>query len=191
MKKSGSGFTIVELLIVIVVIAILAAISIVAYNGVQQRAANAKTTDALNAWVKAIKLYKSDKGQYPSGWTCLGEGYLYGPTGSDTSGGAQCRQDAAGSGVVRSTAFENMMKPYMNNSLPTPSLITARSSDTLWQRGIMYAYGGGGSAAEVYILVAFSGELAVCPAAGGLSGSRSIWGGNTRCSYPVGLTTDP
>ncbi|MFZ1242596.1 MAG: prepilin-type N-terminal cleavage/methylation domain-containing protein [Candidatus Saccharimonas sp.] len=34
------GFTIVELLIVIVVIAILAAISIVNYNGIQQRVKN-------------------------------------------------------------------------------------------------------------------------------------------------------
>jgi prepilin-type N-terminal cleavage/methylation domain-containing protein len=33
-----SGFTIVELLIVIVVIAILAALSVVAYNGIQNRA---------------------------------------------------------------------------------------------------------------------------------------------------------
>ncbi len=38
MKKSASGFTIVELLIVIVVIAILAAISVVAYTGIQERA---------------------------------------------------------------------------------------------------------------------------------------------------------
>lgn len=37
-NKQNSGFTIVELLIVIVVIGILAAITIVAYNGVQQRA---------------------------------------------------------------------------------------------------------------------------------------------------------
>ena len=38
MKKTVNGFTIVELLIVIVVIAILATISVVAYNGIQQRA---------------------------------------------------------------------------------------------------------------------------------------------------------
>ena len=38
MKTSKQGFTIVELLIVIVVIAILAAITIVAYNGIQNRA---------------------------------------------------------------------------------------------------------------------------------------------------------
>ena len=38
LKTKQKGFTLVELLIVIVVIAILAAISIVAYNGIQNRA---------------------------------------------------------------------------------------------------------------------------------------------------------
>ena len=38
MRKPQAGFTIVELLIVIVIIAILAAISIVAYSGIQTRA---------------------------------------------------------------------------------------------------------------------------------------------------------
>ena len=37
-QKRSSAFTIVELLIVIVVIAILAAITIMAYNGIQSRA---------------------------------------------------------------------------------------------------------------------------------------------------------
>ncbi|MCB8045019.1 prepilin-type N-terminal cleavage/methylation domain-containing protein [Microbacterium oxydans] len=37
-KDAQRGFTIVELMIVVVVIAILAAITIVAYNGIQKRA---------------------------------------------------------------------------------------------------------------------------------------------------------
>ena len=41
-RKKQTGFTIVELLIVIVVIGILAAITIVAFNGVQQRARDAQ-----------------------------------------------------------------------------------------------------------------------------------------------------
>lgn len=50
------GFTIVELLIVIVVIAILASISVVAYNGVQDRSRNSKVAADINSIVKAINL---------------------------------------------------------------------------------------------------------------------------------------
>ena len=52
-----SGFTIVELLIVIVVIAILAAITIVAYTGIQERAKESQTVSMLNAYVKGVNLY--------------------------------------------------------------------------------------------------------------------------------------
>ena len=54
MRTSRSGFTIVELLIVIVVIAILAAISIVAYNGIQQRARNAAQQATLTQLERTI-----------------------------------------------------------------------------------------------------------------------------------------
>lgn len=65
MPKSRKGFTIVELLIVIVVIAILAAISLVAYNGVQQRARDSQRKADVAAIVKALELYYNDKGRYP------------------------------------------------------------------------------------------------------------------------------
>jgi len=189
MFKKSSGFTIVELLIVIVVIAILAVISVVAYNGVQQRANNTKTADALNGWVKALRYYRTENGQYPNAWTCLGGDYLYGPTGTDTSGVAQCRQDVAGAGYVRNTSFENTMKPYLNGALPTPAFVTAKSSDTQWVRGIMYAYGGG-SGTDVYLIATFSGDV-TCPGVQGMITGKSVWGGNTRCIYTLGQTTDP
>ena len=68
MNKTSSvrGFTIVELLIVIVVIGILAAITIVAYNGVQQRARDSVRTSDIQAVQKALALYHADNGAYPS-----------------------------------------------------------------------------------------------------------------------------
>lgn len=63
--KNNTGFTIVELLIVIVVIGILAAITIVAYNGVQQRAKNVQyQTDAVNIDKKA-EAVNADTSSYP------------------------------------------------------------------------------------------------------------------------------
>ena len=63
--KNIEGFTIVELLIVIVVIAILATITLVSYSGIQQRAQFAKMQTDLSSLNKAIQLYYSDNGHYP------------------------------------------------------------------------------------------------------------------------------
>lgn len=67
--KTKVGFTLVELLIVIVVIAILAAISIVAYNGIQDRASDTKMRAGISQIDKAIKLWHIDHGELPvGGW---------------------------------------------------------------------------------------------------------------------------
>lgn len=65
MYKSKSGFTIVELLIVIVVIAILAAITVVAYNGIQKRAYDTKVAAAVDSAVKLLEMHYIDRGSYP------------------------------------------------------------------------------------------------------------------------------
>lgn len=64
--KLSSGFTIVELLVVIVVIAILAAISIVSYSGIQQRAAASAIASDLKTNMTRIHLYQSDNGRLPT-----------------------------------------------------------------------------------------------------------------------------
>lgn len=67
-KHKNSGFTIVELLIVIVVIAILAAITIVAYNGIQNRANDtAIQNDLRNLSMKAGE-FNVLNGRYPQNY---------------------------------------------------------------------------------------------------------------------------
>lgn len=65
-NSSTAGFTIVELLIVIVVIAILATISIVAYRGIQERARASEATSGLAQAKKKLELYKVDNSTYPT-----------------------------------------------------------------------------------------------------------------------------
>ena len=62
--KANSGFTIVELLIVIVVIGILAAIVIVAYNGIQNKAYEVAVRSDLESMIKKIELEAVTAGSY-------------------------------------------------------------------------------------------------------------------------------
>jgi prepilin-type N-terminal cleavage/methylation domain-containing protein len=64
--RNHSGFTIVELLIVIVIVAILAAITVVAYNGVQSRARDSKRAQDLAIIKKALLLYQATNGGVPN-----------------------------------------------------------------------------------------------------------------------------
>ncbi len=64
--RSSKGFTIVELLIVIIVIAILATLVITAYNGVQAKARDVKRQSDANEVQKAAESYNADNGSYPT-----------------------------------------------------------------------------------------------------------------------------
>lgn len=107
-KKNLNGFTIVELLIVIVVIAILAAITLVTFGNVQSRARdNIRYADA-KAIMKALELYKADNGRYPD----------TGPNGTAICG-------THNNGYSYSDATDgNWMKPLVDNKylnkVPTP-----------------------------------------------------------------------
>lgn len=57
----SKGFTIVELLIVIVVIAILASISVVAYNGIQKRAKDSQRKSDVAEIIKLLSIRKVDR----------------------------------------------------------------------------------------------------------------------------------
>lgn len=66
-NKNIHGFTIIELLIVIVVIGILASITVVAFGGVRARAIESEKGTKLQRIQTALELYAVQNGQYPQG----------------------------------------------------------------------------------------------------------------------------
>lgn len=111
-----SGFTIVELLIVVVVIAILAAITIVSYNGITQQAKASAAKSTAATFQKKAELYLSSEGRYPitanelnsSGepYHLVGDGFVYGtvaPTSSNGEDTIQVLKCTADSPATQST----------------------------------------------------------------------------------------
>lgn len=168
--KKQKGFTIVELLIVIVVIGILAAITIVAYNGVQQKARNTQTHQAMAAYAKAMILYGQEKGSYPTPayFTCLGDEYTV-TTKCDTA-----------ADLSYTTTVYGLIKQYMNNGAqPRPAM-----TDVNGRRGGFYH-----SNASTYYIFFMQEGVSVCPAIGGTTrelGDSVVAGGVwCRASLPV------
>lgn len=107
--KKHTGFTIVELLIVIVVIAILAAITIVAYSGIQQRAESSSAQSALSQVAKKITTYAVENNDtYPNNLDSIGvdtsEFQYY------TTGSSYC--------LMRTSGTETY---FQTNAWPSPS----------------------------------------------------------------------
>ena len=116
--KKYYGFTIVELLIVIVVIAVLASLSMAAYTGVQKKARNTARVQELVQWQRLFELYKAEHGVYPSAIdtgnaACLGTGFPR--WGSDE---AACRDYKGGSRYYEKNNVDLMNELRTIGSLP-------------------------------------------------------------------------
>jgi prepilin-type N-terminal cleavage/methylation domain-containing protein len=100
MAKERAGFTIVELLIVIVVIAILATISIVAYSGIQQRARESHILSDLSSGAKQLYVYNAEKGNFPTTSQIVGSKIHMTFPGADGSDALICLDNTNMSGFV-------------------------------------------------------------------------------------------
>lgn len=137
----SSGFTIVELLIVIVVIGILAAITIVAYGGIQARARDSLRKNDIDTITKALELYYIDNGKYPlsGGSTAINAGWS---TTADASW----------------PNLRTLLQPYANK-LPTDPISTPGNASLWASGGYNYDYYSnqstycGASYGQMYILV--------------------------------------
>lgn len=102
--KQQKGFTIIELLIVIVVIGILAALVLNAFGNIQERARDTERRSDINSIHTQLELYFADNGDYPNSTTKAGleiampdlnTDALVDPTGDDINTGGANNYDYA------------------------------------------------------------------------------------------------
>lgn len=147
MQQKQIGFTIVELLIVIVVIGILAAITVVAYNGVQGRANDAAIQSDLQNISKKLELYKIDFGVYPAGSAQL------------TTLGLKASKNAYGNHMISGGQNYNLVYCRMPAAAPTDYALVAFSKS-----GARFKYVNG-QGLSVYA-GSFAGSAGICTDAG-------------------------
>ena len=145
LHKRTSGFTIVELLIVVVVIAVLAAITIVAYNGIQNRAKNAATQASVSQAERKLAVYLVDNGDtLPDDMSAFGLTSTAGTTYDYEYNNASnlrsyCLSSTSNnSSSAKTTASGNILPGRcVRNLVPNPSIETGIAGT-----GAVYGQGG-------------------------------------------------
>lgn len=178
--NSKRGFTIVELLIVIVVIAILAAISIVAFVGIQTRAENTKTINAVSAIARSFSALAAESGEYPGpaggAWVCL-------PTAREYCGTNQNNPSCFGLNRTQKSDAIVSHLATVTSSVPDVSSQEIDCGDGRVVTGGFYRLWGGNKAVTLFYFL--KGTDVDCGDIGGLNTSKTVLGDATRCQ--VGL----
>ncbi|OGG23920.1 hypothetical protein A3A79_01830 [Candidatus Gottesmanbacteria bacterium RIFCSPLOWO2_01_FULL_43_11b] len=114
MKNSKKGFSLIELLVVITIIAALVGVALPNFLGARQRAKDAKRKAELRELKSALRLYYNDFNSYPSGTGTL-------INGCGTTGTSACSQTGpfqAGPSGGETVYMKNLPVEYLYNRHP-------------------------------------------------------------------------
>jgi len=155
--RASQGFTIVELLVVIVIIGILASITIVSYNGITSRANTASAQSAAQSVAMKIELFNAETGRYP---------YL---TSDFTSDSSQTYYVSPTSVLFTLTttqpATPSTLKVIKCGTTPntTQANIISSNSNLTGLRIHYWTYSGTASADNYYVAGSDTGAGIACP----------------------------
>ena len=129
-RKLLSGFTLIELMIVILIIGLLAALAVPAYQNYTVRAQVTEGLNLAGGWKVAIVEYYANNGAWPS-QTDL--------TGSVPSTGKYVSQVTVASGVIQITYGGAQANQSIYGAVLTMVPYTSPNDDVLWQCGLAAA----------------------------------------------------
>jgi len=170
--RTNKGFTIVELLIVVVIIAILATITIISYNGIQARALDAKRATAASSAYKALSNYFTLTGSHIKDNYCLGEAKDYPADGIFTAGSCtvstHLTTGAAYSRLTVNSSVNNTLKTAITSipdgSYPTVNYQTSTRNE--YARGVVVYIDAGDPDHELNIYIYSNTSNFTCPSGG-------------------------
>jgi type IV pilus assembly protein PilA len=136
LKQVQKGFTLIELMIVIAIIGILAAIAIPAYQNYTIRSQITEGLTLADGWKTAIAEYYANTGNWPAQTNLTGT--------SNSIGKYESSVTVNASGVIQIT-YGNQANSKINTKILALLPFTNQNNDVLWQCGNAAAPNGGTS----------------------------------------------
>lgn len=190
---TSKGFTVIELLVITIVITILATITVVSYNGLRERAYNARVITSAGQWIKALKLYSRFSGGIYKDSTVTTSGGLYVCLGTSTSYPAitgytanSCEWTGSAIGNYNTTFVSAVTGDVAPRDSPyTDSLSFSVNGTATRARGLLYGYTGDGTtmtASKLYYWLYGANTSCVIPEA---TASAAVTGAATQCEFDL------
>lgn len=132
MKRNKRGLTLIELVVVVVILGVLAAMLLPKFEGLQSAAGHVAAGSSVTDTAKTIGMYKASKTVYPDGWDSLTDGsamWTAGNVGTQTKGLHAQLVDSSTGKLALGTALTAAQVTALNNAgITTLYNLTASST---------------------------------------------------------------